>query len=78
MGNENDHYEGALLREIDRKVDIILESVSTLATSGQLVAIDERLTRVESDVSIIKKVVTAQSRDLRNHNRRLQKLEHAT
>ncbi len=64
----NDDYLGVLLEDIDSKLDAVLESQSTMATALQLKAVDERLTRVEVDVKVIKRVVTEQSRDLQRHD----------
>jgi hypothetical protein len=68
MGNDkNNHSYGALLEDIDSKLDIVLEGQSVLATSLELKAVDERLTRVEEDVKVIKSVVTATNVDLQDH-----------
>jgi wobble nucleotide-excising tRNase len=71
----DDHYAGALLEDIDSKLDLILESQATLATSHELKAIDERLTRVEDNVELIRRVVTETNRDVKNHENRISDLE---
>jgi len=60
-----DDYVGALLEDIDHKFDVILESLSFMATKTQLQAVADRLERVESDVKIIKRVVTEHSKELK-------------
>ena len=67
MGDNNT----ALLKNIIYKLDVLLEAQSIVATSMQVKAIDKRLIRVETDVNIIKKVVTDESRVTRRHTSRL-------
>jgi hypothetical protein len=67
----NDHYDGVLLEDINHKVDMILESQAALATSMELGAVDERLIRVETNVEIIKRVVTEHSTSIKQQNNRL-------
>lgn len=67
----NDDYLGVLLEDIDAELDAVLESQSTTATALQLKAVGCRLTRIESDVKIIKRVVTEKSHDLNRHDTQL-------
>ncbi len=68
--------DAVLLEDIDHKLEAILEGQTLLAPMSQkLNKVDERLMRVESDVKIIKKVVTSHSQQIANHETRLTKLE---
>lgn len=71
-----DNYTGALLEDIDHKIDLILEAQAALTGVPQKInEIDARLIRVEGDVKVIKKVVTEHSRELRDHYKRITTLE---
>ena len=73
---QQDHYEGALLEDMQSDIKLILEVVIPLAgLPAQLRKVDERLQIVEADVKIIKKVVTAHSKQLNNHETRILALE---
>ncbi len=67
---------GILLEDMDGKLDVILESLSFMATKEDLRAIEDRLINVESDVKVIKAVVTGHGQDLQGHDHRIVKLEH--
>lgn len=76
--NDTSHYEGAILENLQDKVDVILEILKTLKP----MAIDIRglktdVHQLKDDVYIIKKVVTGQSAETQNHERRIAKLEEA-
>lgn len=72
---KKDHFE-AVLEYVNDKLDMIIEAIAPLGPMQiKMHEIDERLTRVESDVKVIKKVVTGTNHDLKNHNRRITKLE---
>lgn len=79
--NDTDHYEGALLEEINDRLKGIQEGQDSLAhVPEQLNNIDKRLRTVESDVKIIKSVVTEHSRDIKDLKKlktRVTKLESA-
>jgi len=61
-----------LLEDIDHKLDAIIEGQTLLAPmSRKLDEVDERLTVVEADVKVIKKVVTDESRITRHHTKLL-------
>ena len=62
---KNDHYTGALLEDIDSKLDIILEGQAAQATSLELKDVGDRLTKVEDEVKLIRRIVTDESRDQR-------------
>jgi hypothetical protein len=64
-----------ILEDINGKFDLILELVEPLAP---LPSIDRRLKNVESDVKIIKRVVTGHSKQLHDHESRLKTLEKFT
>jgi hypothetical protein len=64
--------DAVLLEDIDHKLDLILEAHAALAPLPQKVnKLDERLTIVEADVKVIKKVVTDESRITRHHTKLL-------
>jgi|GEM_PF-1827328 len=64
--------DAVLLEDIDHKLDALLEGQTLLAPmSRKLDNVDERLTRLEADVKVIKKVVTDESRVTRQHTKRL-------
>lgn len=71
----SDEYMAVLFEDMNGKLDALLEGQSTMATSRQLQAVDDRLRNVEADVKVIKAVVTDQSRVLNNHENRLVRLE---
>jgi hypothetical protein len=64
-----------LFEELDSKFYRLAEVMSTLATKDDLNQTNQRLARVESDVSIIKSVVTDTNHDLQLLERRTTKLE---
>lgn len=66
-----DHHLGSILEDIDDKLAMLIEGQSVQATSLQLKAVDERLQSAESDIKVIRKVVTAESTDSREQTRRL-------
>ena len=60
-----DNYAGALLEDIDHKLDLVLEAQAALTGVPQKINdIYQRLTGVEANVQVIKKVVTEHSRQL--------------
>lgn len=62
--NDQSHYGGILLEDMNDKLDALLEGQQSLAhVPAKLEEIDTRLSNVESDVKIIKLVVKHQSRD---------------
>jgi hypothetical protein len=70
------HNDAVLLEDIDHKLDALLEGQTLLAPmSRKLDNVDERLTRLEADVKVIKKVVTDESRVTRRHTKRLNNQE---
>jgi hypothetical protein len=72
-------HMGLTLEYLDDKLDLILEAIAPLGPMQiKITEIDARLTRVESDVKVIKKVVTATNRDLKDHERRITDLENET
>lgn len=75
--NGTSHYEGALLEEINDRLKGIQEGQDSLAhVPKQLDDIDSRLRVVESDVKVIKAVVTDHSYDIKDLKTRVTKLEH--
>jgi hypothetical protein len=72
----SDDYTAAILEDVKHKFDTIIDGQTLLAPMSQkLNDVEERLIRVEGDVKIIKKVVTSHSRELRDHEHRITKLE---
>lgn len=70
---DTEHYEGALLEEINSKVDRLTEALADVP--ARVCSIDERLSIVETDVKVIKAAVTDQSKQLHDHEQRLTQLE---
>jgi hypothetical protein len=67
--NNNDHYEGALLEDMNHKFDVILEYLTPLASVPSDVAqLKDDMTVVKADIKTIKAVVT-------NHEGRITKIE---
>jgi len=66
-------YFEVLLEDIDSKLDTVIESLSFMASKAQVEALDQRFQGVESDVKIIKDVVTEHSLIFRQNGMRLQK-----
>ena len=74
--NDTGHYQGVLLEDINHKFDVIVEYLAPLAKLPRKVdQIDERLQRVESDVKVIKRVVTDQGKDHKQLEGRVATLE---
>lgn len=64
------------MEDIQSRVILLTEAIGGLASLPPLVArIDERLSRVEADVKVIKAVVTGQSEQIDNHEVRITELE---
>lgn len=60
------------MEDLNDKLDALLEGQIPLAPmSRKIDGIDERLIRVESDVKIMKRVLTEHSNYIRRHDRRL-------
>jgi hypothetical protein len=79
----SDDYTAILLEDMNHKFDVILEGQANQATSIQLQAVDERLTRVENEMIIMRKVLTEHSQELQyhggrlnDHDKRITRLEH--
>ncbi len=74
--NNTNHYEGALLEEVNYKFELILEIVTPLVgLPAKIDAIDRRLIRVEKDLRSAIIVLTGHSKDQNNHESRITKLE---
>jgi hypothetical protein len=72
-------HDMVLLEDINHKFDAIMEGQALLAPMARkLDNVEERLIRVESDVKIIKKVLTGHSRQLRKHDKQIAALKQAT
>ncbi|HWB39455.1 MAG TPA: hypothetical protein VG604_04450 [Candidatus Saccharimonadales bacterium] len=78
MSDNTDHYEGVILEEMRDNFKALAEAVAGLYPLHDKVdRIDERLQNVESDVHVIKMVMTNHSGELKDHEKRLNKLEQA-
>ena len=75
MKDNNDHYDGAILEDIQDQVRRLAETLAEVPSKVR--AIDERLVDVEADVKVIKAAVTDQSQQLHNHEDRITHLEQA-
>ncbi len=69
------NYHGVLLEEIQRQVVRMSEAMADVP--GKVTNIDERLARVESNVAVIKAVVTEQSKQLDDHQTEIARLRAA-
>jgi hypothetical protein len=78
MGKATSHYEGALLEEIIHRLKLVQEALGAFKTMpadvGQL---KKDMVGVRSDLTVMKAVLTDQSKTLNNHGTRLTKLETA-
>lgn len=61
-------YQVVLLEDINGKLDAILEGQANAPLLARFNSMDKRLQRVESDVVVIKAVLTDQSRVLNEHS----------
>jgi hypothetical protein len=81
MGDNNDHYQGAILEDIQDKMQRVLEGVAALSgVPGRLTAIEIRLDQVEEQLTVlpaIKAAITEMNADLRDHEDRITRLERA-
>jgi uncharacterized protein (UPF0335 family) len=76
MSNNDDHYTGALLEDMNDNYGKILEMLSLLSgVPADIKEVNERLKNVEQDVKVIKHVVRDHSKTLHNHEHRLARLE---
>lgn len=74
--NDTSHYEGAILENIQDKIDLILEILGVLQPmQSDIRQLKDDVHVLKQDVGVIKKVVTSQSKQLNNHERRITKLE---
>jgi septal ring factor EnvC (AmiA/AmiB activator) len=77
MKDDNtDHYEGALLEEVNQKIDRLAEALADVPT--KLTSIDGRLSGVEDELKVIRAAVIDQSRELHDHESRIMRLESTT
>jgi peptidoglycan hydrolase CwlO-like protein len=83
--NDNDHYEGALLEDINHKLDAIMEGQQAMASlPGDVAQLKEDMSDVKNDLEAIKAVAREHSEllsehtlSLLGHDRRLTRLEAA-
>jgi len=76
MGDNDDHYQGALLEDINDKLQGIAEAVVGL--SDKVDRIDSRLERVEQNTEILpglKGALSSVAADVDDHEVRLRNLE---
>jgi hypothetical protein len=71
---KKDHFEAAL-EYFNDKLDMIIEAIAPLGPMQiKMNEMDDRLSRVESDVTIIKRVVKEHSRELSDHDLAIHRL----
>ena len=59
-------------------IDLVLEAFDAIKVQvDKIPRMEQDLAELKSDVKVIKKVVTDTNKDLRNHNKRITKLEQA-
>lgn len=76
MSNSDDNYLGVLLEEIRDQNKAILEAVSDMqAQVAKLPGIDGSVNELKADTKVIKTAVTEQSKQLKNHESRITRLE---
>lgn len=74
--DDTSHYEGALLEDIRDQLQAILEGQASLVGVPQAIAnLQEDVTDLKTDIRTIKAVVTDQTHQLDNHERRITRLE---
>lgn len=70
-----DNYTAILLEEIRDQFRAVIEMVSQMQDNMQFLAKTAELEVVKDDISVIKKVVTNISRQQKDHEKRITKLE---
>ena len=70
-----DNYTAILLEEIRDQFRAVIEMVSQMQDNMQFLAKTAELEVVKDDISVIKKVVTDISRQQKDHEKRITKLE---
>ncbi|MGI9027660.1 MAG: hypothetical protein ACR2FM_02335 [Candidatus Saccharimonadales bacterium] len=74
--NDTSHYEGALLEDVNDKLDALLEWQQPLTQiSRDITELKDDMREVKQDISVMKAVLTSQSGQLHNHERRITTLE---
>jgi hypothetical protein len=74
--NDNSHYQGALLEEIRDEIKAVHESVAPMPTLCRDVSqLKDDVSQLKTDVATIKAVVTDQSSQLKDHEKRVTTLE---
>lgn len=76
MSKNDDHYEGALLEDMNDKYTKLLEIIGMLGSlPAQVAEINRRTKKMEQDIQVIKHVVTSHSDQLHDHEKRITALE---
>lgn len=74
--DDTGHYEGALLEDVNHKFDVILEYLRPLARLPHDVdELKDDMTVVKTDIRTIKHTIKGQSKDHRQLEKRVTKLE---
>jgi hypothetical protein len=77
--SQQDNYTNVLLEDINSKFDAVMEIVSPLTGLPVVMSqLQSDIDEVKSDVKVIKAVLTEDSGQLKNHERRIIKLEATT
>jgi archaellum component FlaC len=74
--DNTDHYEGALLEDIRDQIKRLTEALAEVPQDVR--QLKEDVGEVKQDVKVVKAVVSNQSSDLDNHEKRLKRLEKVT
>lgn len=79
MNDNTDHYQGALLEEMHDDIKRISEGMGALSgVPADVRRLKTDMVDVKADLKVIRAVVTAQSSDLKNIDKRVTKLEQTT
>jgi wobble nucleotide-excising tRNase len=72
---DTDHYQGALLEEMNDRLKVLLEAQDTLAKASDVTRLQ---IDIKADISIIKTILKARSTDIGDHEKRITNLETQT
>jgi hypothetical protein len=66
LNDDTSHYEGALLEDMDRKLDIILEVQAGMSSVPErLTNLEASMDEVKADVKVIKSALKHQTKEFR-------------
>lgn len=76
--NNDDHYVGALLEDINHKFDALMEGQQAMASvPGDIAQLKSDMFDVKNDIAAIKAVAKDHEKMIKNHDKRLIRLESA-